>query len=98
MTPFEGRNSDATLLCRISSDKQAEGYSLDFQEKGGKKYAERQGLNITKTWRVIESASKDSRREWEKFFAAATKGPEGHILVPKVDRSLRNFDDLALIV
>lgn len=90
--------SEATLLCRISSDKQAEGYSLDFQEKGGLRYAERQNLAITKTWRLIESASKDSREKWREYFAYATTGKEAHILIPKVDRSLRNFDDLALII
>lgn len=43
MSGISGSNSLATLLCRISSEKQAEGYSLDFQEKGGLKYAAANG-------------------------------------------------------
>ena len=91
-------NNEAVLLCRISSAKQAEGFSLDFQERCGKEYAERMTLKITHTpFRIIESASKDGRVEWEKFIAYLESGRETHILIPKVDRALRNFRDMALI-
>lgn len=98
MTIPPSANNQATLLCRISSEKQAEGYSLDFQERGGRKYAERCALQITKVVKVIESASKDGRRQWEEYLEQARHGPEAHVLIPKVDRSLRNPHDLALMV
>ena len=94
----EVSNTEATLLCRISSDKQAEGYSLDFQEKGGIAYAERKGFAITRTHRIIESAYKDGRVKWEEYLNVARHGPEANILIPRVDRSLRNPADLAIIV
>ena len=91
-------NSDATLLCRISSDKQAEGYSLDFQERSGRAYATARHFNITKVSPVTESAFKDSRPEFEVYLENAKHGPETHILIPKVDRSLRNAHDLAVVI
>lgn len=98
MSNPQRQNNKAILLCRISSDKQAEGYSLDFQEKGGIKYAERCGFTIDKIWKIVESAmSKDGRDKWQNFLERVQSGPEQHILIPKVDRSLRNFDDLAMI-
>jgi len=97
MSDFVPSNNEAILLCRVSHEKQAEGYSLDFQEKGGRKYAERQWLKITKIWSFVESASKQGRKQWQEFLEYVKNGPEQHILIPKVDRSLRNFDDLALI-
>lgn len=99
MNEYSATNSSATLLCRISSDKQVEGYSLDFQEKGGRRYADREGLSIVRTSRVVESAKKaDARQQWEEYLAYAASGPEAHVLIPKVDRSLRNPDDLAVVM
>ncbi|OGR40684.1 MAG: hypothetical protein A2X35_09255, partial [Elusimicrobia bacterium GWA2_61_42] len=91
-------NSDATLLCRISSDKQAEGYSLDFQERSGRAYAAQRHLSLTKVSSVKESAFKDKRPEFEVYLENAKHGPETHILIPKVDRSLRNIHDLAVVI
>ncbi len=98
MNEVKAANSDATLLCRISSEKQKEGYSLDFQEKGGNTYATNHGLSIKRTRRVTESASKPGRKQWEEYLAYAAEGPEAHVLIPKVDRSLRNPHDLAIIM
>ncbi len=91
-------NSDATLLCRISSEKQADGYSLDFQERGGRTYSALRHLNITKVTSVTESAFKNDRKEFEVYLGNAKHGPETHILIPKVDRSLRNPHDLAVVI
>lgn len=92
------KNNQATLLCRVSSEKQAQGYSLDYQAKDGVAYAQRHGLVITRTDRVEESASKDTRKKWREYLERARQGPESHVLIPRVDRSLRNIDDLAEIV
>lgn len=91
-------NNQATLLCRISSEKQAEGFSLDFQEKSGIRYAEGKKFQITRTWRLTESASNEDRKLWMKYIEEVKRGPEQHILIPKVDRCLRNYGDLALII
>jgi site-specific DNA recombinase len=92
------RNQDATLLCRVSSEKQTEGYSLDFQERHGRDYASQNGLNIKKVSTLTESAFKDKRVKWEAYLERAMYGPETHILIPKVDRSLRNAPDLGVLI
>lgn len=95
--PKNTPNNRAVLLARVSSKRQAEGYSLDFQESGGKTYAKDKGFVITRTFKIVESASKDGREEWEKFIQHLETSGETHILIPKVDRALRNFHDLARI-
>ena len=89
----------AILLCRVSSKKQAEGYSLDFQERNGRTYAANQGFTIPRSpFRITETASKvGQREEFADFLDYVRSHPERHVLIPKVDRCLRNFDDLALI-
>ena len=85
----------ATLFCRVSSRHQADNFSRDVQERLGREYAARQGLTVTKVFRVVETASKpDERREWGKFLAYVRANPERHVLVASVDRALRNFKDL----
>lgn len=91
-------NDDATLLCRVSSEKQAEGYSLDFQERGGQTYSDKKHLHITAVSSFTESAFKDKREEWQAYLAKAIHGPETHVLIPRVDRSLRNPHDLAVVI
>ncbi|HAY21435.1 MAG TPA: hypothetical protein DCY27_04575 [Desulfobacterales bacterium] len=90
-------NKRAILLCRVSSSRQAEGYSLDFQERAGRKYAEDNGFYVTRLFRIVESASKDGREEWERFVKHMQTSNERHILIPKVDRALRTFHDLSVI-
>lgn len=91
-------NNRAILLCRVSSEKQRENYSIPLQERRGREYAAQKGLRITRVTHIVESASKPGRKEWEDYLDHARNGPETHILIPKVDRSLRNADDLAVIV
>ena len=45
MTTKKTTNNKAVLLTRVSSHRQAEGYSLDFQEKAGRRYAEEKGTH-----------------------------------------------------
>ena len=56
----------AFLICRISSEKQKDGYSLSAQRKRGLEYVERVGLNLVKMSEFIETASKVGQRQvWE---------------------------------
>lgn len=92
-------NNRAVLLCRISSEKQASGYSMAFQERNGKDYAQKMGLILRgeNIFRIIESSYRADRKKWAKFLERARQGNESHILVPKVDRCFRNFFDMAQI-
>lgn len=91
-------NNHARLICRVSSEKQRENYSIPQQERRGKEYSDQKLLRVTTVRRMVESASKPGRKQWEEVLEEAVNGPETHILIPKVDRSLRNADDLAIIV
>ena len=42
----------AILLCRISDQKQNDGYSLDAQERYGREYCEKQRFKVEKLVRV----------------------------------------------
>lgn len=86
----------ATLFCRVSSAKQANNFSTDSQERLGREYAARQGLTVTKVFRIVETASKKAeRKQWAEYLDYARRGPELHALVATVDRATRNFHDQA---
>lgn len=96
---MECSNNKAILLCRISSEKQDSGYSMDYQERNGKEYAQKLKLILNEEGilRNIESSYHADRKRWDKFVERAKHGDETHILIPKVDRCFRNFFDMAQI-
>jgi len=100
MKPLKLRptNNRARLICRVSSEKQRENYSIPQQQRRGDEYAGQKMFRITAVRKIVESASKPGRKQWEETLEEARNGPETHILIPKVDRSLRNAEDLAVIV
>lgn len=89
---------NAILYCRVSSEEQAKGFSLESQEEEGKSYAAKHGINILRTFKVVESASQEGR---EVFNEAILKVKAGSnikaILVFKMDRAIRNLPDMAAI-
>lgn len=77
-----------------------EGYSPEFQERGGFEYADRIKVRINRDrlFNFVESAYKEKKRKkFFEFLDYARNGPEQHVLIPKVDRALRNFAALAKI-
>jgi site-specific DNA recombinase len=85
----------ATLFCRVSSTKQAQRYSPEAQQRLGEEYAKQHGLTITRTFQVVETASKTAKRtKWMEYLEHVRNGPEKHALVATVDRALRNYWDL----
>ena len=85
----------AIIYCRVSSREQEEtGYSLDSQEKLLKEYAEKNNLEIVKTYRITESASgKQIRKTFNEMLQFATKSKTPVILCEKIDRLTRNLKD-----
>jgi site-specific DNA recombinase len=84
--------------CRISSDAQRDGQSLDAQERLLTEHAQRQGWNVVRKFSFIETASKVSERrqfnamlEWVE--ANKVKLGLKGLLFHKLDRSLRNLYD-----
>ena len=99
MTIYEKKK--AVAYCRVSSKEQeAEGYSLDAQEKIVVEYARRNNIEI-QTWYTEAETAKTSGREqfnqMVKFLNREAKSKKKNrcqiVLVEKTDRLYRNFKD-----
>lgn len=84
-------------LARVSSrEQEREGFSLDVQVDALTRYAERQGGQIAKLFRVAETASKsDERKVFKEMLAHARANADkiDGLLVYKIDRAARNLFD-----
>lgn len=84
-------------LARVSSrEQEREGFSLDVQEDALKRYAERNGGEIVKFYRIAETASKHIERKTFKEMMAYVRRRSARIdglLFYKVDRAARNLFD-----
>ena len=81
---------------RISSEVQSDGMSLEYQGQTAKAYADSHGLDIVKTFSIIESASKVGRRGYpmpKKKLQCATGHPEQSTGLPgySPDKSISCF-------
>jgi len=86
------------LLCRVSTERQMEGQSLNAQLRVGQQYAKSKGITIVRTWEIGESASKEDRKQFYELCDYAKKHREiGCILVEKEDRLTRDFWNTAEI-
>ena len=83
------------LYCRVSSDEQALGGSLDFQENSLKTYCNIKGYNMVgEPYREDHSAKNFNRPEIQKImkFCKKNKGKVNAILFTKWDRYSRNLE------
>ena len=94
-------NSSLRLLnvCRVSSNEQSEGYSLDMQSQTNTEWANRKGHVIADTIQYVETASKQKeRKRFREIIDRICKDPfiDG-VVFHKVDRACRNMTDLAML-
>src|SRR6266568_4166509 len=84
-------------LARVSSrEQEREGFSLDVQETALQAYAQRNGGQIVRMWRIAETASKtDQRTAFKELiaYAKANAAKLDGLLFYKVDRAARNLFD-----
>jgi site-specific DNA recombinase len=84
-------------LARVSSrEQEREGFSLEVQEEALRNYAEREGGQIVKLYRIAETASKnEDRTAFKSLLAYASDHAQelDGILFYKVDRAARNLYD-----
>lgn len=84
-------------LARVSSrEQQREGFSLDVQVDAFQRYADDKDGEITKLWKIAETASKKQERTVFREVLAYAKKHAGKIdglLFMKVDRAARNLFD-----
>lgn len=66
----------AILLARVSSKEQEEGQSIPAQERRLREYAERKGLIVDEVFKITESSTKDTRKEFEKILERIRKSRE----------------------
>ncbi len=82
-----------TIMCRVSSDEQAKGYSLDDQLEKLTNYCTRKGYEIVHVIREDHSAKSFDRPEWKKWIDLVKKKklPSTEILFTSWDRFSRDL-------
>ncbi len=89
----------AVLYTRVSSDEQRRsGFSLDYQEKQGREYAEKNNLKIVKVYTESFSAKKPGRPVFNEMMSFVHKNKIRHLIFLKSDRASRNGVDSAALV
>ena len=84
----------ALLLARVSSKEQEEGQSIPAQERRLREYAERKGLIVEEVFKITESSTKNTRKEFEKILERIRKSREIVALVADtIDRVQRSFKE-----
>ncbi len=84
----------AAIYLRVSTDEQAEGFSLTEQQERCEGHARAQGWDVVGVWTDKgESGAKgmDERSEGAELMAAARAGQISHIITAKLDRWTRSL-------
>ena len=86
-------------VCRVSSNEQSEGYSLDAQAQANREWAQRKGHRIVDTVQYVETASKQrDRHRFREILDRVRRDREiSGVVFHKVDRACRNLADMALL-
>ncbi|HEY2809921.1 MAG TPA: recombinase family protein, partial [Rhabdochlamydiaceae bacterium] len=88
----------ALLLARVSSREQEEGQSIPAQERRLREYAERKGLVVDEVFKITESSTKDTRKQFEKVLDRIRKSREILALVADtIDRVQRSFKESVVL-
>ena len=90
----------AAIMCRVSSDEQAKGYSLDIQYEQLVNYCNRNNIEIVKEYREDHSAKNFNRPEYQKFldYLKKNKSSIDLLLVTSWDRFSRNLTDSLIMM
>ena len=90
----------AVIMCRVSSDEQAKGYSLDIQFESLTNYCNRNNYTVQKHYREDYSAKDFNRPEFQNFlqYAKKNKGKIDFLLVTSWDRFSRNLTDALVML
>lgn len=100
MSPDTIPAGNAVIYARVSSQEQERGSSLEGQVQRALKYAADHRLRIIRPpWQVVESAKDAGREAFNDMLTFLKKNQSvKHVIVEKVDRLSRNYDDLATVV
>lgn len=82
----------AIVLARVSSREQAEGESIEAQTRKLLEYAQLKVFEISKVYKIIESSTKDTRKQFDSIITSIRKHRgKVAILIETVDRIQRDF-------
>ena len=88
----------AIILARVSTKEQEEGYSIAAQKRRLEQYCERKGLEVIRTFEVVESSTQGDRKDFMRMIEYIRKHKEVLALVAdKVDRVQRSFKEYPLL-
>lgn len=95
---FEKRATKAIALARVSTPDQEQGYSLDAQTFRLQEYCMRHGLELIKTFEIIESSTVGTRKDFMAAIEYAKRQKERiAIITDKVDRLQRRLTETPLL-
>jgi site-specific DNA recombinase len=82
----------AIILTRVSTKEQEDGHSLDAQRSRLQEYCKRKGLEVMKTFDIVESSTRGDRKEFQAMLAFAASQKETiAVVADAVDRVQRSF-------
>lgn len=88
----------AVILARVSTQEQEEGHSIDAQLRRLQEYADKKGLQVIKTFRIIESSTQGNRKEFQQMIEYIKNQKEPVALIADaVDRVQRGFKESVLL-
>lgn len=88
----------AVILARVSTKEQEEGYSIAAQKHRLEQYCERKGLEVIRTFEVVESSTQGDRKDFMRLIEFIRKQKDCLALVAdKVDRVQRSFREYPLL-
>lgn len=87
-------------MCRVSSDEQAKGFSLDIQKEQLTNYCNRNNITIINEYKEDHSAKNFNRPEFQKFLSSIkkNKGNIDLLLITSWDRFSRNLTDALVMI
>ncbi len=88
----------AVILARVSTKEQEDGHSIGAQKQRLKDYCERKGLEVIRTFEIIESSTKGERKDFTAMVEFAKSQKETiAIVADAVDRFQRSFKESVMI-
>ncbi len=90
----------AALMCRVSSDEQALGYSLDVQKESLEKYCQRNNIEIVYQFKEDHSAKSFNRPAFKEFlgYIEGNRGTLDTLIFTSWDRFSRNLTDAFVMI
>ncbi len=95
---FDKRATKAIALARVSTEDQKLGYSLDAQTFRLQEYCMRHGLELVKTFEIVESSTTGDRKDFHAAIDFAKRQKERYaIITDKVDRLQRRLAETPML-